>query len=182
MPTYISLLRGINIGGRNIIKMEALRAAYAELGFSNIKSYIQSGNLVFSSDSSNSLALAALIYDKIETTFGLKIPTLVLSADDFKSILVANTMANESETDAKNPSELHVIFLAEALASPEKIAAIALLKHEKEMFAWQANAIFIYCPDGYHKSKIHNNHIESQLKTAATTRNWRSCQKILELL
>ena len=182
MPTYISLLRGINIGGRNIIKMEALRKAYLELGFGDVKSYIQSGNLVFTSESRDCVALAAAIHAKIADTFGLQVPNLVISADDFKAILSANKMANDETSEEKNHSELHIIFLAEAAATPEKMAAIALLKQEKEALAWQKNAIFIYCPDGYHKSKIHNNYIENQLKTAATTRNWRTCQKISQLI
>lgn len=182
MATYISLLRGINIGGRNIIKMEALRAAYLELGFGNVKSYIQSGNLVFSSDSSDCIALAAAIQTKIADTFGLQVPNLVLSAHDFKVILAANKIANDDISKEINHAELHIVFLAEPAATPEKMGKIALLKQEEEALAWQENAIFIYCPNGYHKSKIHNNYIENQLKTAATTRNWRTCLKILQLI
>jgi uncharacterized protein (DUF1697 family) len=178
MQTYISLLRGINIGGRNLIKMEQLRAAYAELGFTNIKSYIQSGNLIFDApDTSLNADLATAIRAKIQAVWGFDIPTIVRTKAEIAEICAANPLVSAE----RNHSELHIVFLQEPKANDEAISAMLPLRRDSELLAYRADALFLYCPDGYHKSKIHNNYIEKQLATAATTRNWRTCTTILDL-
>jgi uncharacterized protein (DUF1697 family) len=178
MQTYISLLRGINIGGRNLIKMEQLRAAYTELGFTAVRSYIQSGNLVFDAPViSQNTDLEAAIRAKIQQIWGFDIPTIVRTKAEIAEICAANPLVS----DERNHSELHVVFLQEPKANDEAIGAMLPLRRESELLAHCPDALFLYCPDGYHKSKIHNNYIEKQLATAATTRNWRTCTTILDL-
>lgn len=177
MHKYISLLRGINIGGRNIIKMEALRQSYANIGLSNVQSYIQSGNLTFES-ALDAATLSQQIKNVIAKDFGFDVPTLVKNAQDFANICAANPLT-QAERDG---SELHIVFLAEPNADDASMQQLAKLRHKTEELAWHPEAVFLFCPNGYHKSKLHNNYLEAQLKTVATTRNWRSCQKILDML
>jgi uncharacterized protein (DUF1697 family) len=170
MPTYIAMLRGINVSGHKIIKMESLRASFAVLGFGDVKTYIQSGNVIFKTEKTEPNALAKKIVKKISDDFGFDVPALVKTAEEMNAVLKANPLVKRAGVDE---SKLHVTFLASI--APENAAAVLQpLAAKSELFAVSGTEIFLYCPDGYGETKLSNSAIEKKLSVAATTRNWKT--------
>lgn len=177
MTVYISMLRGINVSGHHLIKMDALRKSYESLGFSDIKTHLQSGNVVFAADEAEPRELARVIYERIAADFGFDVPVLVLPADKLAQIINGNPLAKDPD---KDNAFLHVTFLDETpgqydhLAIENKIA-------EGEKIVIKENAVYLYCPHGYGSTKLNNGFLESKLKVLATTRNWKTTNALLEL-
>jgi len=167
----ISLLRGINISGQKKIKMEDLRNLYKDLGFTQVQSYIQSGNVVFKTDEKGLINISAKIEKAILEKFGFEVKVLVINSEDFEKII------------QENPFEeaVYFTFLHEIPQNiPIEVLDKALKPSEKYLIKEQI--IYFSCPEGYGKTKFSNNFIESKLKVSATTRNLRTVQKLLELL
>ena len=174
MNSWIAILRGINVSGVKKVPMDELRGLLAEAGLVNLNTYIQSGNLVFNSHYKQG-KLKLLIEGAIRNHFGFEVPTQVLSKNDFQSIV------NNSPASFKDTSKLYVTFLS----SPPKqdlVDSIPDSSNAKEMFQVSPLAVYVYCPDGYGKTKINNAFFEKKLKVIATTRNWKTCQKLLEMV
>jgi uncharacterized protein (DUF1697 family) len=170
MTTYIAMLRGINVSGHKIIKMESLRASFAALGFGDVKTYIQSGNVVFKTAKTDPAGLAKKIVKKIRDDFGFDVPVLVKTAEELAAVLKANPLSKRAGVDE---SKLHVTFLA--AAAPKNSAAILQpLAAKSELFAVCGTEIYLHCPDGYGETKLANGAIEKKLSVAATTRNWKT--------
>ena len=177
MNTYISLLRGINVSGKNSIKMDALKNSFAQLGLKDIKTYIQSGNIVFRYKKEVPQKLAGRIKEQIQNDFSIDVPVQVFSLDKFKQLVAGNPFATESSKDI---SFMHVTLLAAAPENPD-ISAIESKKAAGEEIAIFGDAVYLYCPIGYGRTKLNNNFLESKLKVSATTRNWKTTLKLLEL-
>ncbi len=177
MQRYISMLRGINVSGQKKIKMDALRALYAALQFNNVKSYIQSGNVIFESDESDTSSLARQIEAKIEQTFGFFVPIMIRTPQRFHDLLENNPFLSERNEEIK---QLYVTFLDE---SPPIDALDALVQFatKAEEFHLAGKEIYIFYPNGTGRSKLSNNLIERKLGVTATTRNWRTVNKLYEL-
>lgn len=175
MQTYIVLLRGINVSGRNILPMAALREMLEQLQFANVQTYIQSGNVILQTAETPTTTLAQQISDAILATFGLTVPTVVLTLATLQDIAQNNPFLIEN-VDIQH---LHVtIFGSEPAAdAQQKVIAQA---PDNEQIKFSNAAAYLYCPDGYHRSKLSNNYLEKQLKTVATTRNWRTISTLLE--
>ena len=170
METYISMLRGINVSGQKLIKMEALKKAYEELQFKNVTTYIQSGNVIFQYSSVESFELEQKISDQIQKKFGFEVPVLVLLPQELKEILNNNPFANDPKKDI---SFLHVTFLASVPKEPN-MEAISQKMAPGEEFSLVGRVVYLYCPNGYGKTKLTNTFLESKLKVGATTRNWKT--------
>lgn len=177
MNTYICILRGINVSGQKIIRMEALRSSLSQLGFSKLTTYIQSGNIVFQYKTEETKVLEELIHEKIKADFGFDVPVLVITGEKLRDIISGNVFTSDPEKDT---SFLHVTFLAQKPVSFDKSAILAK-KTEQEEIVISDEAVYLFCPDGYGKTKLNNNFIESQLKVTATNRNWKTTLKLLEL-
>lgn len=177
MNTYIAILRGINVSGQKIIKMEALRQLFENSGFSNVRTYIQSGNVLFSSEQTNTSELEQLISAQIEKEFGFQVPVLILTHLELQQIVENNPFLND---ETKNPAFLHVTFLASTPVE-DTIDQLTAKKAEQEAFFLTQNALYLYCPNGYGNTKLTNNFIESKLKTQATTRNWKTTLELLKM-
>jgi uncharacterized protein (DUF1697 family) len=177
MKTYISLLRGVNVTGYNLVKMDVLRSLYEKNGLVNPVSYLQSGNILFSCEGSPENELEDKIHSVIENQLDLKIQVIVLEMTRFENIILENPFLKDKE---KNPDFFYVTFLGE---DPQEIdtSKISNKKLEAEEFIISGRAVFLYCPSGYGKSKLSNNYFESLLKVKATTRNWRTCGEILKI-
>lgn len=178
MTTYISILRGINVSGQKLIKMDALRSSYEKLGFRSIATYVQSGNVVFRGSSANPEDLAKTITQQIEKDFGFDVPVFVMTADSLKQIIDNNPFAREI---SKDNSFLHVTFLS---AKPQNIDRYSIeeKKLSGEEVAIVDNAIYLYCPYGYGKTKLSNNFFETKLKVVATTRNWKTTNELFKIV
>ena len=175
MKTYISILRGINVGGKKLIKMQLLKALYESLGYKNIQTYIQSGNVVFQSSKIKPIACADTISKKINEVFGFDVPVIVLEKESFKTIVQANKFVQDKTKEA---AFLHVTFLSEK-PKAEDVERITKNDYGEDAFYFDGKAVYLYCPNGYSNCKLTNGFLESKLKTKATTRNWKT---VLELL
>lgn len=177
MVTYISILRGINVSGKNLIKMDALRKSYEQLGYRQVTTYVQSGNIVFKAERAETGDLAQSIAGQITKDFGLEVPVQVLNLEKLRTIMEGNPFQNDPNKEA---SHLHVTFLASA-PQDDQIELIESKRQEGELIDFSADAVYLYCPNGYGRTKLTNNFLESKLKVSATTRNWKTVNALLKI-
>ena len=175
MPTWIALLRGVNVGG-NLLKMERLREICAGLGHRNVRTYVQSGNLVFEGAGALSQCAAAL---EMKLTGETRLPVTVIlrTQDEIAKILARNPFLKEKGID---PAKLHVTFLGSA-ATKEGLQKLEALKAGDDKFRVAGKEIYLHCPNGYGRSKLSNNALEKALGVRATTRNWNTVNKLYEM-
>jgi uncharacterized protein (DUF1697 family) len=169
MITHIALLRAVNVGG-NMLKMEHLREMLAELGFANVQTYLQSGNVLFSAKGGTPVRLAAMIEKRVSEATRLPISAIVRTPAELQRTIAANPFAKEADAA---PRTVHVTFLA---AAAPKAAAAAIGKLQSGADRWQAadREIYLCCPDGYGRTKLNNTALERALGLRATTRNWKT--------
>jgi len=172
---YIVLLRGINVGGKKRIKMADLVEALEPLGFKNIRTYLQSGNVIFEYDSIDSDEIAKDIKEKISQTFGISVNIIIRTEDELENIIKSNPFVKDPDIEI---DKLHVTFLKD-LPDPE--INLDLKRSENEKFEVIGREIYLYLPNGYGRTKLTNNIFEKKLKTIATTRNWKTTNKLLEM-
>src|SRR5437868_11457051 len=180
---YIALLRGINVGGNNMIKMETLRAAFSSLGFENVKSYINSGNLIFDVSSphvskgpSPDKELAKIIHDAVEKEFGFDISVMVRSMDEIDEIVKNNPYEGQFEND----KYLHVFFLDRELTAEEN-NLLMQKSNENELITVDGRTIYYMLRSSIIDSALGKGFIDKKLKVPATARNWRTMKKIAEM-
>ncbi len=172
---YAAFLRGINVGGKNKIKMETLREACAAIGFENVRTYINSGNVIFETTKADDREISGKIEAAIIREFALKIKVITRSVAEIEQIIENNPFAGEFEND----KDLHVFFLDEEL--PEEKRELLLSNNsENEQFAVRNREIFCLLRKSVLDSLIGKDYIAKKLKVAATARNWRTVNKILE--
>ncbi len=178
METYISLLRGINVGGNNSIKMSELIELYSDLHFRNCKTYIQSGNVVFQFEKTNWLELAKLIETSILQRFQLNVPVIIFDKPELIEISNNNPFLIDRQEDT---SKLHVTFLEKKpeINAINKINKSQYLPDEFEIIN---STIYLFCPNGYGKTKLTNQFFENKLLTRASTRNWNTVIKLVEII
>lgn len=177
MTTYISILRGINVSGKNIIKMDALRKMYKNLGFENVTTYVQSGNVVFVSKNIATDKLGHKISGQIKDEFGLDVPVIVLTIDQLKRIVENNPFLKEQ---SKDRIFFHVTFLS-TIPDNYDVKTIEDKKQSGEEIFFADNAVYLYCPNGYGQTKLTNSFLEAKLKVGATTRNWKTTNELLKI-
>lgn len=177
MPTYIALLRGINVSGQKKIKMAELRTQLEALDFQAVQTYIQSGNIVFQSPLESLLLLKEKIATMILTTYGWEVPILVLQVADLQNAVDGYPWTDK---DDREPKDIYLTFLEQA-PEPEYIEAVAALAYPGEEYVLQERLIYFYAEKGYGRAKMNNNFFEKKLKVKATTRNWRTTAKLLEM-
>ncbi|MEM1136319.1 MAG: DUF1697 domain-containing protein [Bacteroidota bacterium] len=172
---YISLLRGINVSGQKKIKMLELKALYERLGFTNVQTYIQSGNVIFESTDKDNTNLAKQISKKILEEFGYEVTVLVLDKNTFKTKI---------EKHPFNEADLPFLYFTFLSNIPEMIPydKIEKAKQDTEEIHIVDDMIYFACRSGYGKSKLSNNFFEQKLKVQATTRNWKTSKKLLEMI
>lgn len=170
------MLRGINVSGQKMIKMEALRDMYANLGFEAISTYIQSGNVIFKSESSEIYTLEERISQGVHDTFGFDVPVMVRTQAYFEDIVTQNPFQEKGYDSA----HWHVTFLSD---TPDDILLdkITAGDYGNDEFILHNQALYLYCPNGYGNTKLTNTFFEKKLKVSATTRNWKTVLKLLEI-
>ena len=172
---YVAFLRGINVGGKNKVKMETLREMFAALGYENVQTYINSGNVVFETTETNDNALAAETERAIQTEFALNIKVMARTISEIEDIIKNNPFDGRFE----NEKDLHVLFLDEKL--PEDKRKLLLSNNsENEQFAVRNREIFCLLRGGFSDSLLGKDYIGKKLKVSATARNWRTVNKVLE--
>ena len=171
MPTYISILRGINVSGQKKILMADLKVLYEELGFKNVQTYIQSGNVVFEYIETPALKLQQLIFEKINNHYGFDVPNLILTSSEIKDALDNNPF--------KNIEKMYFTFL-EKQPTKENIDILNGYSFENEYYQLIGKVIYSHFPNGAGRAKMTNNFFESKLKVNATSRNLNTTKKLLE--
>lgn len=173
MTVYVALLRGLNVGGHNKLKMDALRAIAERCGYGNVQTYIQSGNVVFSATAQES-ALVAAIEAAIEETFALRVPVVVRSRAQLAAV------AATSPFDGAAPTAVHVAFLS----GRPRAASVAALDPDRsppDTFAVAGREVYLHYPNGSGRSKLTVDYLERVLGTRATARNWNTVTKLLTM-
>lgn len=171
MKRFVCILRGINVGGKRKILMKDLRGILEDNNFKNVKTYIQSGNIGFDSSEKHS-ELAIKVEKIILAHFGFEVPVIVLKQDTVYEIIKAMPYSEEEN--------LHVTFLKE-VPSQEKVEVIRAIDFKPEEYLITDKAVYLKCADKYHKSRLSNNFFEKKLEVTATTRNWKTVNKLVEL-
>lgn len=175
-PTFISLLRGINVGGRKKIRMEDLRALYASLGFSPVRSYIQSGNVVFGGATGGGAIVAGKIEEALAANFGFDVPVILRTAAEMEDVARGNPFLGEGV----DPSKLHVTFLKGA-ASDQARGDFAAHRVGSDELRLVGREAYLHCPGGMARTKLTPTFLERVLGSASTTRNWRTVNAVLEM-
>ena len=174
--TYVALLRGINVGGRNMLPMSKLVAMFLEEGCGGVATYIQSGNVVFRAPAT----LAARLPDRIEKAITdrvkLRVPVVLRSSAELRRITKANPFLRRGIDE----SHLHVAFLSGRPAAARG-AGLDPAHSPPDEFAIQGSEIYLRCPNGLARTRLTNQYFDSRLGTTSTVRNWRTVLKLLEL-
>lgn len=177
MKTYIALLRGINVSGHKIIKMETLRKVLEELNFKNISTYIQSGNILFQSGETSIPKLEKQITELIFKHFSFDVPATVVTPQDLKKIVDDNPYAAQQLDD---PAQPYVSFLSE-IPSVEKLEQLKAIDFKGDNFINIGKTLYIHYVQSAGDSKLSNVIIENKLKLSSTARNWKTVNKLIEL-
>ena len=169
MPTYIALLRGINVGGRGKVPMRDLVALFDGLGHTNVRTYIQSGNVVFTAKAAAPGRVRSALEHGIEAEFG------------FEVAVILRTPAELAEVRRRNPfgDEAYVTFL-DGIPDRKRLAAIDSAPYSPDEFVVHGREVFVRCPSGYGRTKINNAFFERKLAAKATTRNWKTVTTLHE--
>lgn len=175
--TYVAILRGVNVSGKTMIKMVDLVKSMEKAGYEKVKTYIQSGNIVFKSDGNDTEKIRRHISEVIQKDFGATVPTPIVSGEYLKKVIQMNPFLSRADIDI---SKLHVTFL-ESKPLPEKVEAIDAEKYLPDEFTVVNEGIYLYCPNGYGTTKLSNNFFESKLKLTATTRNWATVNRLAKM-
>ncbi|MFK5958699.1 MAG: DUF1697 domain-containing protein [Lutibacter sp.] len=178
MKTYIALLRGINVSGHHKIKMIELRQLFNGLNFKNVSTYIQSGNVIFTSTKNNISKIENSIIEAVKIKFGYDVKVIVITKNELGIIFKSNPFL---ETSTIEITKLSVTFLKK-IPNLENIPQIEeLVLNTKDDFKLIEKSIYLYLPTGAAKTKLTNNLFERKLKIDATTRNWKTVTKLVEL-
>lgn len=175
MKTWIALFRGINVGGNNILPMAELRLGMESLGFENVRTYIQSGNLVLMTKSGSKTKVSEKIADWVENECGFRPQMLLLSSEEIQSSIAANPFPGA----VGEPKFLHFLFL-EKPAPEADLTSIEEKKDATESFHLTDSVFYLHAPNGIGRSKLAAS-AERLLGVVCTGRNYRTVEKILAL-
>lgn len=174
---YIALLRGINVNGQKIIKMADLRNYLSELDLQNLATYIQSGNILFDSNETDHEKLEKLIQFKIKEKYGFEVPVVVFDRQYLDEAEADNPYKNQTKEAA---NQAFIAFLKEE-PKEENIAIFNELDFSPDQMELKGRNLYFWCPNGAGKSKITNKLFEKKLKVSATSRNFKTVWKLLEM-
>lgn len=182
MPRYLALLRGINVGGRNKVAMADLRQIAADLGYTDVSTYIQSGNLLFKADSGDAAGLAAALERRIADRLAVRPAVVVLSAAELAGVIADNPFP-----DARDPRLVHAVFRNDD-HSGSSLAAIAAAVKKVQASGSRDEAVvvgrtlFLHTPDGFGRSQLAARLVATSAQAEGTARNWATVTKLMALL
>jgi uncharacterized protein (DUF1697 family) len=174
---YIALLRGINVGGNKVILMADLKKVFEESGFSNVKTYIQSGNIAFASEKENTTELGETIKAAIKDRFKFDVGVLVLGLDELEKIVKKNPF---NENKLKADERIYLTILSKKPAK-DKVPGLYRIRSDTDESELIDRAVYVLCRKGYSKSPFNNNSIERVLQVYATSRNLETMKKLVEI-
>lgn len=174
---HVALLRGINVSGKNMLPMPDLAAIFAATGCEDVRTYIQSGNVVYRTGTANAKRVPARATAAIAAQFGYKVPVVARTGAEFASVQAANPFLKRG-TD---PKTLYVAFLA-TVPTAAQAAALDPKRSPADRFVLVGRELYLYLPNGAGASKLTNDYLDRTLGTVSTIRNWNTVQKISALL
>ncbi len=177
MTTHLALLRGINVSGHNMIKMESLKITLENIGFQNVTTYIQSGNVFVTTEEENSAKVGFLIKQEIFKAFGHEVPVVVIAKTDLEGCLANNPYLKEKDLDTK---KLYVAFVSIALRN-DSINDLKMSQVKPDQAHIDGNRIYIKYAVGAGKTRLDQKYIEKKLNVTATIRNWNTVTQLLEM-
>jgi uncharacterized protein (DUF1697 family) len=178
MPeTYLALLRAINVGGRNKLPMKDLAAMFVEAGCENVRTYIQSGNVIFAAEPEVAAQVPVAIAAKIASAYGYRMPVVLRSSEQLIDVISHNPFLEAGVSE----DALHVMFLADA-PSQSLIDRLDPDRSPSGVFTVRNQDIYLHLPNGVAESKLTNAYFDSKLRTVSTVRNWRTVTKLRDLM
>jgi uncharacterized protein (DUF1697 family) len=174
--THLALLRGINVGGKNILPMKELARMFADSGCTDVRTFIQSGNVIFEKPAGAD-KLAAIIAANIEKQFGFRIPVILRTSEQLRRAIRSNPFL-AAGTDEK---ALHVYFLADA-PHARAIAGLDPARSAPDAFQVRGQEIYLHLPNGMARTKLTNAYFDSKLSTICTARNWATVLKLAAMM
>ena len=180
MTVYIALLRGINVGGKNIIKMADLKRVFESIGLCEVKTYIQSGNVLFKSNESEESLCKKIEYE-IETVFGFPVKVILRTSTEIEQIILNCPFSNDEVTKAEALSEVESLYVALLTHNPlnEKIGSIEVYRSESDKYKIVGRDVYLLFHHSIRNSKLANN--LHKLNVPTTVRNWKTLNKIAAL-
>jgi len=172
---YVALLRGVNVGGKNSLPMKDLAEMFGKARCENVRTYIQSGNVIFASG--ESAKVAAAIEQQIVHRFGFRSPVILRSLKEMRAVVAGNPFLMAGAALER----LHVSFLAER-PTAGRIASLDPHRSPPDEFIVKGREIYLHTPNGMGKTKLTSTYFDSELATVGTVRNWRTTTKLLEMM
>jgi uncharacterized protein (DUF1697 family) len=174
--TFVALLRGINVGGKNKLPMKDLVGMFERAGCVTTRHYIQSGNIVFSAPETLAPKIPVMVEAAIAKGLGLRVPVVLRSEKELRGVVAGNPFLKTGV----DPDALHVMFLA---ARPSKAAVEKLdpARSPPDAFVVKGREIYLACPDGVGRTKLTNAWFDSKLETVSTSRSWRTVLKLVAM-
>ena len=176
-PRFLALLRGVNVGGRALLPMPALRAALSDSGFEDVRTHLQSGNVILAGGSRGQKLSPALVEALIEEHFDLKVRVVLRTQAELADIVARNPLM----AAAGKASNLHVVFLG-SLPDPTLVDGLDPDRSPPDRFVVSGQEIFLHYPLGSGRSKLNLDYFEKKLGVIGTARNWNTVTRLLQLL
>jgi uncharacterized protein (DUF1697 family) len=175
MPVHVALLRGINVGGRNKVAMKELRSLFASLGHQDVRTYVTSGNVVFTAPSEPGVDHAPVIEEAIAAQLALDVSVVMRTPSDLAAVAGRNPFASEED-----PSKVHVVFLRRS-ATAEAAGGLDPDRSPPDEFVVDGRETFIHYPNGAGRSKLTLDYFERRLGSPATARNLRTVTELIDM-
>jgi uncharacterized protein (DUF1697 family) len=173
---YLGLLRGINVGGKNKLPMKDLAQIFTAAGCVDVKTYIQSGNVIFQAGPDAAARLPVLVTAAIAERFGYAVPLVMRTAGEIARVLRDNPFVNAGASE----DELYVLFLAD-VPERHRVEKLDPNRSPPDAFAVRGREVYLRLVNGAGTSKLTNAYFDSKLATVSTARNWRTVNKLFEL-
>ena len=173
---YVALLRGVNVGGKNKLPMADLRAIFAEAGCAAVKTYIQSGNVVFEAAQSLAERVPETVTLAVQQQFGFESAVVIRSGEELRQVTASSPFDTSGD-----PRMLHVAFLGEAPCE-ETVSRLDPERSPPDAFAVRGRHVYLHYPNGVAGSRLTNEYLTAQLQTASTMRNWRTVLTLMEMV
>jgi uncharacterized protein (DUF1697 family) len=174
---YIALLRGINVSGRRTVHMTDLKRVVKELGFENVSTYGQTGNVIFDCRHAQAAQLATHIEKKLSEAFGFSTNVIIRTQQELEKIIETNPLVDSADVAR---DKLYVTFLAD-VPDTTVVSKLDITPGTGEKFAIVGSEVYLHCPNGYARTKLNNAAFEKKLSTVATTRNWKTINNLLSV-
>jgi uncharacterized protein (DUF1697 family) len=177
MPSYVAFLRGINVSGQKIIKMTELCRMFQDMGFKKVKTYIQTGNVIFDTASANTKTLTSKIEKDLQKQLGYKVTVVLRTIPEIETILTNNPF---KKLKLKDNERIYITLLS-GVPTSAAIAELGSVQSDVDTLMVQKSEVYILCRGGYGESVFSNNLVEKKLNLSATTRNLNTMVKVTQV-